>query len=145
MSEPEQGRTAHLSWWYLVAPSLTMVLILPPVLDMPPLGPPPLNPNWLQIFMVTPWYLGLAAAPGYIYAWAGHYSPRRLSTWTYLWVAASLWTAVISSFWGALFSILTVIVAPFAIWSCVLSVLLLKRFYSADVDTGSHEEDVGQN
>ncbi len=122
-------RQQHLSYWYLIPPILTFLLILPPILELPPFLPKgTTNPNLVQWLIVLPFYAGLLAAPGYVYAWAGHVDPRSLSTSTRCWVAASLVLVALASLAGTFLSLLTVIVAPFALWSFIMAIKLLRRF-----------------
>ena len=107
---------------------MTLVLILPPILDSWPVRRDALNFNLFQILIVLPFYFGLAAAPGYIYAWAGHYNSWSLGKWVRRWVYLSLVVAVVSSLVGGILSILTVIVAPFAFWSFFMALQLLRQF-----------------
>ena len=123
------ARPSHLSYWYLILPTVTSVLILPPVLQLPPFLPAGLeNPNAFQFLMAFPFYVGLVSAPGYIYAWLGHYDPQTLGRKTRLWVHASLVGAAVASLVGGLLSIFTVIVAPFALGSLVASIKLVIQF-----------------
>ncbi len=123
------SKPQHLSYWYLIPPLLTLLLILPPILSLPPFLPKgTTNPNIVQWLIVLPFYGGVLAAPGYVYAWAGHVDSRPLSTSTRCWVAVSLVLAVLASLAGTFLSLLTVIVAPFAFWSFIMAIKLLRRF-----------------
>lgn len=71
------GTSTRLSWVYVVFPAGALIVVWPVVRDLPPLGWPP-NLNWVQVAAAAPWWLGLAAAPGYLYAWSWHYSANSL-------------------------------------------------------------------
>ena len=119
----------HLSYGYLIAPLITLLLVLPPISELPPFLPEAThNPNLFQVLLVVPFYLGLMAAPGYIYAWLkkGNIGPKR--SWQYRWAQISLFGAIIASMIGAVWSIPTVIIVPFALWSLVVAIKLLQLF-----------------
>ena len=120
----------RLSFWYVIPPLATLVLLLPPVSELPPFWPKgSLNQPGIGSWMaVLPFYVGLCAAPGYLYAWAGNYSRSSLKPWVRNWVEISIVLAILSSLVGGVFSVLTVIVAPFAFWSGVMAVRLWRRF-----------------
>ena len=125
MSDPD-GR---LSGWYLVPPLATLVLIWPMVEGLPPLKSSS-NFNALQIIIVLPFYLGLAAAPGWLYAWAGHYDRSGLSSGQRWWVGGSLWAALLASV-GGLTTILAVVPFPAVVGSLVVSLFMLRRYYTS--------------
>lgn len=125
----ETGSREPLSRWYLVPPITTLFLILPIVADMPPLRVPQ-NLNTIQILVVLPFYVGLAAAPGWVYVWSGHYDRRRLTLGKRIWAAASLWAALIASI-GGFTTILAIVPFPAVVASALACALLLKRFYRA--------------
>ena len=123
-------KSQRLSFWYVIPPTITLILILPPISELPPfLSKGTENPNISQALLALPFYLGLTAAPGYIYAWLGNYNSKSLRRGVRLWVYVSLIIAVVASFVGGLLSILTVIVAPFAFWSFIMVVKLLLKFH----------------
>ena len=119
-------RDKRLSYWYLVWPTLTAILISPAILEMVPMVSVQhvQNFNIYQVILVAPFYLGLISAPGYIFAWACD-TPYQ-SEWGRRWVHWSLIAAMVSSFFGFIFTILTVIVAPFALLSLIFSIKLLS-------------------
>lgn len=119
----------RLSIWYIVPLALTFILILPPILELPPFLPKgTTNPNIGQWLIVLPFYFGLLASPGYLYAWSGFHSRKRIKGWKKRWVELSLILGILCSFGGGLLSILTVIVAPFAFWSFIMVTKLWWRF-----------------
>lgn len=122
-------RQRPLSPWYLVPPVLTLVLIWPVVVDLPPLRWPD-NLNLFQIVLVLPFYLGLAAAPGWLYVWSGHYDRRRLIRGKRIWAESSLWLALVSSL-GGLTTIFAIVPFPAVVASAIACALLLRAFYRA--------------
>jgi len=122
------SKSKHLSYWYLVPPILTLLLLLPMILELPPFMPEKIeNPNLFQMLITLPFYLGLLAAPGYIYVWLGNYNSQKLGSGHRLWVFASLIIAIVASLVGGLLSVFTVIVAPFAFGSLLTSIMLLLK------------------
>lgn len=117
----------RLPLWYLVPPFVALVLVWPIIVEMPPLRRPS-NLNAVQVILVVPFYLGLAAAPGWLYAWAGHYERGSLSRSQRVWVSTSLWTALLASIGGSV-TIFAVIPFPAVVGSLMVSVFLLRRYY----------------
>ncbi len=118
---------SRLSYWYLIPPVLTFLLVIPVISDFPPFKRVD-SPNIFQLMIVLPFYLGLMAAPGYAYAWAEYFNRAGMPEKQQRWVRISLATAVVSSLWGAIISIPAVIPAPFAFWSFVMAMILWRRF-----------------
>ena len=116
----------RLSYWYVVAPAVTMLLVWPPVSELPPLRITE-NFNVFQVLIALPFWVGLAAAPGYLYAWSGQYDRDRASWSVRLWVGASLIAAFAATV-GGLISALAVIPLPFDIASIVCAGLMIRRF-----------------
>ena len=114
----------RLSYWYVAPPLLTFVLILPPIPGLPPFHR---ADNWFQVLIVLPFYFGLVAAPGYLYAWRDVNAIQHLGRGKRFWIEISLIIAIAASFAGTLLSILTVIVAPFALWSFIMALKLFMR------------------
>jgi len=85
----------QLSIWYLVFPFLALVTVLPVVLNLPPVTWPE-NLNTFQFIIAAPFWLGMVAAPGYVYTWCGHHSRAVLPTRQRLWVCSSLVAALIA-------------------------------------------------
>jgi hypothetical protein len=104
-----------------------MGTVFPMIVYLPPLFWPD-NVNIVQFLAVLPFWLGVAATPGYVYAWNGHYSRAGLSTQRQTWVAWSLTTAFVASVTGAFVSALAIVPFPFAVGSAVCSLLLIRRF-----------------
>lgn len=118
--------TRPLPMWYVLSPALAMLLVLPLILELPPLMFTE-NFNLVQVLIALPFWIGAAAAPGYLYAWSGAYEPVCASRMARAWVGASLATAVLASL-GGLISILLIIPFPFVVASLVASLLMLRRF-----------------
>jgi len=122
----EDAMKQHLPIWYVLCPALAMLLVLPLILELPPLMFTE-NFNAFQVLIALPFWIGAAAAPGYLYAWSGAYEPSGASRTTRAWVAASLAAALLASL-GGLITILAVIPFPFVIASVLASFLMLRRF-----------------
>ena len=116
-----------LSPWYLLCPAATLALVVPMIMGLPPLAIPS-NFNWFQVAIATPFWLGILAAPGYIYAWAGHYDRTALSSIRQRWVGSSLILALVATI-GGLISALTVIAIPTELGSIICASLMLRRFF----------------
>jgi hypothetical protein len=104
-----------------------MISVLPPVLGLPPIVILN-NLNWYQVVAVLPFYVGLAAAPGYLYVWAGRADKGAHSPQLRSWLMVSLWAALIASAAGTIISVPAVIPIPFAAGSVVCSLVVLVRF-----------------
>jgi hypothetical protein len=89
-----------------------MLLVLPLILELPPMMFTE-NFNSVQVLIALPFWIGAAAAPGYLYAWSGAYDPIRSSRTTRAWVIASVAAAALASL-GGLISILAIIPSPFS-------------------------------
>ncbi len=120
----------RLSIWYLVFPVLSVFLIWPMIAELPPLNIPS-NLNWFQVLIASPFYLGILAAPGYIYAWSGNYDTRDMTQRKGTWVKWSLWSALVASI-GGLTTIMAVVPFPAVLGSGIFSILLLRRFYKTN-------------
>ena len=119
----------HPPVWYVLCPVLAMLLLLPPILELPPLMFIE-NFNLFQVVIALPFWIGAAAAPGYLYAWSGAYEPSAAAGTTRAWVGVSLAAALLASF-GGLITILVLIPVPFVLGSIIASVLMLRRFVFA--------------
>jgi hypothetical protein len=116
----------HLPIWYVLCPALAMLLVLAPILELPPLMFTE-NFNAFQVLVALPFWIGVAAAPGYLYAWSGAYEPSVASSMTRAWVVGSLAAALLASL-GGLITILVVIPFPFVVASVLASFLMMRRF-----------------
>lgn len=121
----------RLSIWYLLAPLATLFLIWPMASEFPPIRITE-NFNFWQVLIVMPVYLGIASAPGYVYAWSGHYDRKRLTGALRFWIDMSLAGAVLASI-GGLTTILTVIVFPFDCASLAGALLISCRYWGINV------------
>lgn len=107
----------------ILFPLAAMLVVLPMVFELPPFIRPD---NTGQILFVIPFYLGLVAAPGYIYFILK--KPQFLSKPRKIWVGTSLLIAFLASL-GGLISILTVINIPFIIGSVIVSLVVMVNFF----------------
>jgi len=119
----------RLSVWYLFPPLLTAFLIWPIIADFPPMKIPS-NFNWLQILIVSPFYVGILAAPGYIYAWLGHYDTSGMRQRKRTWIKWSLWSALFASI-GGLTTVMAIVPLPSVMGSIASSILLLEKYYKS--------------
>lgn len=109
----------------VLCPSVTLWMLLPVILDYPPFVMPN-NLNWFQIYLVGSYYVGILAAPGFLYALFNKrvdIPGKRLKRW----VRVSVYAAFFASI-GGLTSVLAILPAPFAIGSVVCAFIVLKRF-----------------
>lgn len=103
-----------------------MLLVWPHVCELPPLLTTK-NFNLFQVLIALPFWVGLAAAPGYLYAWSGEYVPNAARRSVRLWVGASLLAALVASL-GGFISVLAVMPLPFDVGSIICSALMVRRF-----------------
>jgi hypothetical protein len=111
----------RLSFAYLLTPLLG-VLCATPALTEFRIG---VAPWWMSNL---PFWIGLASAPGYVYAWSDRWrkkSPSRLGLY---WVHVSLAGAFLASVWGGTLLLLTAIFWVFPAISAALTVHLWMRF-----------------
>lgn len=139
MRTPDWNRPERLSVAYLIAPVLAVLLSLPiPLLVTSRLA-------WFAI----PVYVGLLAAPGYIYVWSDPWKRGTISPGVELWARSSLLTATAASFGGATVAgiFLLIHAVPFALISGMLSLTLLRRLRAKPGRTASPtsftEEEAG--
>jgi hypothetical protein len=116
----------RLSIWYVVFPAVTMLLVWPHVRELPPLLITK-NFNLYEVLIALPFWVGLVAAPGYLYAWSGQYVANAARRSVRLWVGASLLAALVASL-GGFVSVLAVMPMPFDVGSIVCSALMVWRF-----------------
>ena len=125
----EEPQRLRASIWFLILPFLSMLSVWPMIAELPPLRIPS-NFNWFQVAIACPWYLGVLAAPGYIYAWSGAYSPAIAPPSHWVWVELSLVAAILASA-GGFITVLAVIPFPAVLGSFIGSVILFRRFHRA--------------
>jgi len=81
---------------YLLPPAAALAMALPVVLAM-------VTPrDAFSTAIIAPFYLGLAAAPGYIYCWASRARAAGLSAGIRWWIRGSLLAALVASAGGML-------------------------------------------
>jgi len=100
-------------------------MLFPVIMDFPPIVIPN-NFNWFQIYLAGSYYLGILAAPGFLYVLFTKQDEIR-GKQLKLWLRLSVYVAFFASI-GGLVSIFAVLPAPFAVGSVVFSFLVLKRF-----------------
>lgn len=115
----------------ILCPVASILIVMPFIVEMPPLAFPP-NANILQVLMVLPWYLGLTAAPGYLYVLLFEPDGNSMSIARRKWVHVSLVCAIVASV-GGLSAILFVLPTPFLVGSLVCSVLVQRDFNSPQI------------
>jgi hypothetical protein len=116
----------RLSFWYIVFPLSALIVVWPMVRALPPISWHD-NLNTLQSVAALPFWLGVVAAPGYLYAWNGHHAAPLLSP-TRMWVALSLGTSLVASLLGTIMSALAVVPIPFTVGSAICCLLLIRQF-----------------
>ena len=79
---------------YFLPPAAALVMAIPVAMIKPA--------DAFSTAIIAPFYLGLAAAPGYIYCWASRARAVRLSAGTRWWIRGSLLTALVASAGGML-------------------------------------------
>ena len=117
----------RLSIWYIIFPISTLIIVFPMISELPPLLIPD-NFNILQIIIVVPFYLGILALPGYIYAWNGHYDQSGQPGTVKAWIYASLIVGFLACLGGTI-AFATVIAIPSIIGSIIFWFLLLRRYW----------------
>jgi len=130
MASMNTGAMKRLSIWFVIFPLIALATVLPMILYLPPLFWPD-NVNTLQFIAAAPFWIGVAAGPGYLYAWNGHYRATLLPPLYRGWVRFSLFAALIASITGTVVRALAILPVPFAVGSAVCSLLLLRRFNGA--------------
>ena len=116
-----------LSILYLIPPVYALLAIWPIVRELPPFHIAD-NVNIFQVLIVLPFYFGLLACPGYVYACVGTVDQEQLTHRGRLFVGISLWLALLCSMAG-LISILAVTPFPGVVGSIVSCNILLYKFH----------------
>ncbi|HEV3191087.1 MAG TPA: hypothetical protein VGY54_11345 [Polyangiaceae bacterium] len=113
------NRPERLSVAYLLAPLLAVLLTLPI----------PLFVTSRIALLAIPVYVGLLAAPGYVYVWSDPWKRRAMSPGVELWARYSLLAATAASLGGATIAAIGLLVhaVPLAVISGLLSLTLLRR------------------
>jgi len=118
-------KAAILKLLCVLCPSVTLWMLFPVIKDYPPFVISN-NLNWFQIYLAGSYYLGILAAPGFLYVLFTKQDEIR-GKQLRLWARLSVYVAFFASI-GGLVSILAVLPAPFAVGSVVCTFLILKRF-----------------
>lgn len=107
---------------YLLPPAAALVMALPVVLAT-------VTPrDAFSMAIIAPFYLGLAAAPGYIYCWASRARAASVSSGIRWWIRGSLVAALVASVGGMLGSLwMLLFVVPAALTAAV-TLLLWRDF-----------------
>lgn len=108
-------------YWFIVVPTMTMLFAAPFAFGAvpAPFGPLP--------YYFAPFWVGLLTVPGYVMAWQTVRGQRALLNRERFFVFASLVMAQCCALAGALFAAFTVIGGVLALWSGVLTFILLGR------------------
>lgn len=130
MSDNIEQRAERLSLWYIFPPFLALLFDLPLIMGLPPFGSnDSINVQTFYIYLATlPFYLGVACLPGYIYAWSGHHSGKKIKGLKKFWITLSILLGLVSSLAGGIIHIITMFPIPFAFWSAFMAAKLLWRF-----------------
>jgi len=116
-------------WLFLWAPALALLIDLP--IALLPFEGGRLAVDPVLLVIIGPFYLGLAAAPGYALtllrspSWL-HETPRRR-----LWLRASLAAALVCSAAGIYGGTLMVLFLPPALWTFIQTLVLWFRYERA--------------
>ena len=107
---------------YLLPPAAALVMALPAVLAM-------VTPHdALSAAIVAPFYLGLAAAPGYIYCWASRARAVAVSASVRWWIRGSLIVALLASVGGMLGALWMILFIIPAAATAAVTVRLWRNF-----------------
>jgi len=121
---PPTWKQDHLlSLSYLASPVLAFGLGFPALLLIK-------SPLW---WVSIPHFIGLLAAPGYVYAWTDLWRERASAPLTTGWLVASLRLAIVASTSGIVLSLASGVwlATPFAAlttWQCVVLLRRLRHF-----------------
>lgn len=130
-----KGIGGRLSVAYLVAPMLAVFCAAPAITEFR-IG----VVSWWMSNL--PFWIGLASAPGYVYAWSERWRCTELNRRKVCWVHASLAGAFLASFWGSILLVLTILFWVFPAISAALALHLWLRFArrgskrSGEISTG---------
>ena len=99
---------------YLLPPAAALVMALPVVLGMV------MPRDVFSAAIVAPFYLGLAAAPGYIYCWASKARAAGVRAGVRWWIRGSLVAALVASVGGMLGALWMILfIVPAAVTAAV--------------------------
>ena len=104
-----------------------MLLVLPVVLALPPFSNASSNFHIGQMAMVIPCYIGLIAAPAYLYLVFSNVETSAVSRLKSLWLRLSLFGALLASAHGIFFGSFMPFLVPPSLMSLFLSLKLLYR------------------
>jgi hypothetical protein len=140
-----QGKSTggRLSVAYLVAPLLAVLCAAPAIIEF--------RVGVVSWWMSNlPFWIGLASAPGYVYAWSERWRRPELDRLRVFWVHASLAGAFLASFWGSILLVLTILFWVFPAISAALTLHLWLRFarrgspHSDEMGTGTRPHDTAR-
>lgn len=124
---PDVTQLRRQTIWSLIFPAASLLIALTFVAGLFPLSMSSDFSVW-QIVMVFPFYLGVIAAPGYVYAWSGRYHPESAKQNIRQWVKSSLIAAVVASAWGLVVGAISVVLFPTTLGALIFSSMLLYRY-----------------
>jgi len=117
---------------YLLPPALALIVASPLLMS-------PFTNEYIgldYVLLAAPVYLGIIAAPGYMYAFLDDLRTKKVGPRVRVWVRLSLILALIASVWGTgiLFGALPFVLLPLS--SSLTSALLLFRFEFGNSGSG---------
>jgi len=110
-------------------PVCALLSVTQVILDMPPFVIAQ-NVNFFQWILVLPYYLGVVAAPGYLFAVLVDPEGSSMTKARQFWVRASLCAAIIASI-GGLSTALAILPLPFVLGCIGFSVVVRRDFNSS--------------
>ena len=116
-----------LSFILIFFPLMAVLVVTPIVIELPLIIWPE---NLVHVFVMTPFYLGLVALPGYIYFVLKNQDINSLSNQKQIWIGMSVVFGFLASL-GGLISIFFVINIPFIIGSVISSIFVMIKFFKA--------------
>ena len=113
---------------YVVPPALAMILALPVALIVAPWNLPYVKLTWFHVVILAPFYVGLLAAPGYLYVLFNRPKRAELVPRIRWWVRLSLWLAVLCSAGGVVGGYWMILFAIPSFPAVIVSIRLLYEF-----------------
>lgn len=114
--------------FYILPPLIALLLATPVASMLAPWNWPYVTLDWFMWMILMPFYFGILAAPGYIYAWRTHARSRDVSKGVRLWIRSSLVIALLCSVYGVFAGYWMIWFSPPALLSVFASARLFHLF-----------------